>query len=448
MSATKFLVSRLRAFPLALTALTVVTMVGTGHYIVSRFEATLLHSYAEIAEIYADQFLEPYAKAYVARSEAAQPRLKEIEVALARRLDARSTIVLKIWLLDGQLVYSSASSQDLANHDPTELNEAILGQKVSHIETGADGKSGGPLPLPYVEVYLPIHDPATGTPIAVGEIYVDAREIIQDMASFERMVWLAMTTAMVAMLGMLAYSTRQSLDLQRRLTAEHALVNQNDLLRKQAEQARFDASQANEQVLNFVGAEIHDGPVQLLGLASLMGDGNEASGKSGLTASGLVRQAVAELRRIAAGLILPELERLDLLNVIKLAISRHQALTAAPVVLHVDPAARFPELDGPRRICMYRVLQEGLTNATRHGGADSPIAVSLKLDERFLFVEITSPVPAALVLASDNSGQGLGLQGMRRRLEAFGGSAQLEPSGERQILSVTLPFSQSGPSGA
>ena len=42
------------------------------------------------------------------------------------------------------------------------------------------------MPLPYFEVYAPIHDPETGALIAVGEIYQDATEILRDRAVLRR----------------------------------------------------------------------------------------------------------------------------------------------------------------------------------------------------------------------------------------------------------------------
>ncbi len=442
-----FLRVRLRAVPVALTLLTVLLMAGTGHYIVNRFRATLLHTYAEIAEVYVNQFLEPYATAYVSSSAAESPRLLEIEAALTRQLATRPDLVVQIWLPDGRLVYSSAGPTDASGHDNAGLSDAIDGRSVAHIETAEDGEGGGPLPLPYLEIYLPILDPALGHPIAVGELYVDARAILADARLFEQTVWLAIGTAMLAVIGMLALSARQSEELRARLVTEQSLVGSNKALRQDAEQARLDASQANEQLLNFVGAEIHDGPVQLLGLASLMGADMPASApRSTSTPIALVQQAMVELRRISAGLILPELADLDLRQVVALAVSRHRALTGAAVDLDLGPATSPPWLDLPRRICIYRVVQEGLTNATRHGD-DGRVQVSVTGDRGALTVRIESHHAAPTEAAPDAVGQGLGLQGMRRRLEAFGGTATLDASGDRSALLVRLPLPEIAPGG-
>jgi signal transduction histidine kinase len=70
----------------------------------------------------------------------------------------------------------------------------------------------------------------------------------------------------------------------------------------------------------------------------------------------------------------------------------------------------------------YRVVQEGLTNAMKHA-AGSDVLVRLGVHARALEVEVrdrgsTAPSPLA------TSGAGLGLAGMRERVEALGGALE------------------------
>ena len=71
----------------------------------------------------------------------------------------------------------------------------------------------------------------------------------------------------------------------------------------------------------------------------------------------------------------------------------------------------------------YRVLQEMLTNAIRHGHRESPASVELHWGGDDLRIEVANMVGPAGVGAgasADDAG-GHGLQGMRRRLESIGG---------------------------
>jgi signal transduction histidine kinase len=431
---------RLRTVPVILTLFTVMLMVGTASRIINEFRATRMHAQVEIAEAFLTHFLEPYARAHLARSGASGAKLEALEAALARHLDKKPMIAAQIWLPEGRLLYSSTDGLHLADHDNTELTQALLGEKVVEIETVEEGDMGGPIALPYLEIYMPITDPGRTKPIAIGEVYVDARALIEDSSRFERTVWLSIGTAMIAMIGMLALSARQSEILRARLEAEHELVSQNEILRQEAEGARFAAAEANEQTLNYIGAEIHDGPLQLLGLAALMGTKGVSSQTNGeATAPGLVSQAVAELRRISAGLILPEIETLSTLQTVELAVSRHRSLTGASVDLTVDPEP-LPVLDVPRRISLYRVVQEGLANATRHGG-ESAVSISLSVERALLLITVESQQGVGSDVLEDSSKQKLGLQGMRRRVAAFNGKVDFELRGDRARLSVFLPAS-------
>lgn len=439
---------RFRTIPVLLTLLTVLLMVETGNRIITEFRATRMHAQVEIAEAFLTHFLEPYARAHLSSSGASAPKLEALEAALARQLGTKPMIAAQIWLPEGRLLYSSTAGLHVADHDNSDLMQAMLGEKVVQIETVEEGDKGGPIELPYIEIYLPIIDPVLSKPIAIGEVYVDARALIEDSTRFERTVWLSIGSAMVATIGMLAFSARQSEVLRARLEAEQELVMQNDALRREAETARFAAAEANEHTLNYIGAEIHDGPLQLLGLAALLGTkGTPPETNGDATAPSLVRQAVAELRRISAGLILPEIEALNTLQTVELAVSRHRSLAGASVDLSVESQAVLPVLDVPRRISLYRVVQEGLANATRHGG-EGPVSISLSFDRALLVVAIESLQRPGLDAEEDLSKQKLGLQGMRRRISAFNGTVDFRRHGQMAQLVVTLPPSASDMSGA
>nr|WP_225953832.1 sensor histidine kinase [Kibdelosporangium phytohabitans] len=71
----------------------------------------------------------------------------------------------------------------------------------------------------------------------------------------------------------------------------------------------------------------------------------------------------------------------------------------------------------------YRIVQEALTNVTRHAEADS-VDVQLDFDPRLLTVQVDDDgkaTPAALPVP------GVGLIGMRERITALGGSMSARP---------------------
>jgi signal transduction histidine kinase len=88
----------------------------------------------------------------------------------------------------------------------------------------------------------------------------------------------------------------------------------------------------------------------------------------------------------------------------------------------------------------YRVVQESLTNARKHGGAGVTATVTLRYGEFDLGITVTDDGAAP---PRDSDGLGHGLIGMRERVELFGGtiSAGRRPGGGFQVA-VTLPAAQ------
>jgi len=70
------------------------------------------------------------------------------------------------------------------------------------------------------------------------------------------------------------------------------------------------------------------------------------------------------------------------------------------------------------RVAAYRVLQEMLTNAIRHGRRDRPVIVQRSWGDDVLVIEVRN---AMGVGSESKGGKGSGLDGMRERLAAVGG---------------------------
>lgn len=428
---------RPRPSPLAalFTFLISIVMVSLGSFIIYEYRSLQLQSHGKVGSVYIDNLLAPYALSYPDGVADTDPYLDHVIRSFP---DESSNLLLRIWRPDGTLFYSTFANDETELHDAEDLNSALAGGFVAKLETSGVVDTNFPMSYPFFEVYAPIHDPATGELIAVGEIYQDATEILRDRTFVERAVWTAVTLTTLGVLAMLALCFSQSAELRDRLNVERKMTEQNEQLRRDADRARLEAAQANEQVLNMVGAELHDGPVQLLGLMSLMGkDDAKSDLPDGTTLRSLTQQVMTELRSMSAGLILPELEGLDAAGTVALAIERHHALTGIDVELDMDKSDI--ELDAPRRICLYRIIQEGLNNAARHG-VGKPPKITLKRSGANLEVLIHSGPSRPATATPDMPSWRLGLQGMRRRLEPFGGTLILNSAADETKLHVDLPI--------
>jgi len=89
-------------------------------------------------------------------------------------------------------------------------------------------------------------------------------------------------------------------------------------------------------------------------------------------------------------------------------------------------------------LAVYRVAQEALTNAVRHAPG-RPVSLRLDLGRR-TSLRVENPVPAG---AARSSG-GHGLDGMRARADQIGARLQAGPFGDRWVVALDLPESDTG----
>lgn len=113
----------------------------------------------------------------------------------------------------------------------------------------------------------------------------------------------------------------------------------------------------------------------------------------------------------------------------------------ARVTVHGVP----PELPESLDIAVYRVVQEMLTNALRHGGGRTA-EVELDYGAPALTVTTTNPLPAETRARPDSPHRGL--QGIRSRAALFDGTTGYGPTpdGGAWITTVTFPLPPLDPS--
>lgn len=83
----------------------------------------------------------------------------------------------------------------------------------------------------------------------------------------------------------------------------------------------------------------------------------------------------------------------------------------------------------------YRIVQESLTNAIRHGAA-GPLHVSTLWSGPGLSLAVSSPIADAAALAP----AGLGISGMHARASSVGGFVTIDASSDRFVVSAFIPY--------
>jgi signal transduction histidine kinase len=138
-------------------------------------------------------------------------------------------------------------------------------------------------------------------------------------------------------------------------------------------------------------------------------------------ALGDVRALLGELRHREGGSPQPVLDDLDDLV--------EQVRGAGLDVRRTERGERVP-LGAGHQIAVYRIVQEGLTNALRHGDVSEPVDLALEWDAHGVAVRLENAVPdGAPPDASPDATPGPrhGIPGMRERAELAGGAFAAEP---------------------
>lgn len=109
--------------------------------------------------------------------------------------------------------------------------------------------------------------------------------------------------------------------------------------------------------------------------------------------------------------------------------------TAAGLDVALDASGAPRPLGGAADQAAYRILQEALTNAARHGAGSARIEVAF--GDAAVELSVTNPVPAG---GSPQSGGGHGLIGMRERAALLGGSLHAERSNGAFRVRARVPY--------
>jgi signal transduction histidine kinase len=252
-----------------------------------------------------------------------------------------------------------------------------------------------------------------------------------------RLVFVVIAILVLFVLVRAAHDTinRQQADLRENFRKARKLARQNQALRNAADKARHTALRANEELLSMIGAEIHDGPIQLLSLAMLNSpdnaaatDGNVSPGRKrrdngqAITGPGATAEAIAQLRTIAGGLLLPELGELSARETIELAIARHKRATGT--LVKADIADLPNGLSPPLRACIYRIVQECLANAVRHANGEGQKVEAFCSGAVLTLIVSDEGAGMADHSAADDRPR-LGIVGLKNRVDAFGGQLEI-----------------------
>ncbi len=432
-------------------------MLVVGLWVTSRIREGVIRNSAANTALYVDSVIAPLLPDMRKKQELSDSVKRALDETLDQGGLGKRLESFKMWRRDGTVLYATDPALIGQVFQPSaKLIAAFKGNVVADfndlndVENQKEKATG----MPLLEIYNPVREPWSGEVVAVSEFYEIADDFQATLDAALWSSWLVVagaTAAALALLSGIVFRGNRTIEIQRaaleaKVMELQELLSQNSALRQRVQRASRRATAINERYLRRIGADLHDGPAQLVALAAIRLDSQLLIDPS---ASAQYREAevanihktldeaMREIRGICNGLVLPQIETADVAAILRLAVAEHERRTASSVSLTL--VGELPELGPSEKISIYRFVQEGLNNAWRHGkGKDQAVKAGTKAGK--LFVEVVDGGPGF----DPARKEGLGLAGLRERIESIGGQFETAsgPQGTRLVITVSAEEQQ------
>lgn len=273
---------------------------------------------------------------------------------------------------------------------------------------------------------------ANNQTVAVLKLEKNFSEAINGALFFSFSIFILSTLAAVMMFLILYWVFRRgvkTIETQEKILNKHisrlsSLLSANKSLQRSMKTASARAVELNEQFLRRVGADLHDGPAQMIGYSVLRLDAISKNGKAQELSNEFpsiidaLEESMDEIRGISSGLVLPELEPMGLEECLRKVVTSNGV--KSDIVVDQYYQSIEMEVPMPIKICAYRFVQEGLNNAYRHGRAEK-CRLSVYIKNDVLVISLKDNGIGFRISKLDQGDGHLGLKGLKDRIESLGG---------------------------
>lgn len=199
-----------------------------------------------------------------------------------------------------------------------------------------------------------------------------------------------------------------------------------------------------------IARELHDGLAQVLGyintetlaVQQFLESGRTDRARVELEAMERATKAVyADVREAIFGLRVPVDGGTGLVPAVRSFLQEYSEMSGAPRDVAVEEVATVPRLDASSELQLVRIVQEALSNVRKHARADR-VGVTFAIDSGQLLVSVRDDGRGFRPEQRTRTGwPHLGLQTMRERAEAIGGSVAVASApGQGAEVSVRVPL--------
>lgn len=430
-----------------LAAMTLAGFVVSG--IVAR---TTVDSTAASSALFLDSLVSPLVQDLAHSDKLEAESIARLDATLMNGPFSSRFVHVDIWLPDGSIQYSTTSEVIGGRFAmPEGAAGAFAGNvEARHTDLTAGEHTARGWETKFLEIYVPLREHLSGRIIAVVEVHELAEPLERRLAWLRTQTWLVVSGATlliaIALFGIVSRSSRligeHQAALRNRLRQIERVSELNRQLRDKMQRASARLAEMNESYLRNVGAELHDGPAQLVGLAALKLEhvrrapdrqGRETALQSIETVLG---EALRDVRVIARGLMLPEIDGLTLNEIVHSVAQVHERRTESAV--SVTCSDYSDQVSRALGICVYRFVQEGLNNAYRHAGGKSQ-TVECLIEGSVLTVRVNDRGGA---VRTERRDAGLGLIGLRERVESLGGTFKVRHATNGTTIEMTASIGE------
>ncbi len=236
----------------------------------------------------------------------------------------------------------------------------------------------------------------------------------------------------------------------------HELEQRTREIVKQSDQLR-DLSRrllrAQDEERRRIARELHDSAGQLLtalgmNLASIrqQAKDNEQLAQSAEEGQELAQQLSQEIRTMSYLLHPPLLDETGIAEALNWYTQGLAERSGLDIVVEI--AEDFGRLPREMELVVFRLVQECLTNIHRHSGSKKA-SIRIVRAEQMISLQVQDEgkgLTKEELVEIRSGGGGVGIRGMRERVQHFGGSMRLNSGAEGTTISFQIPLTSSGQS--
>jgi signal transduction histidine kinase len=450
----------LRQFAVAAFIMILLGMTITGAWLTSEIHNGIVKHTTLSTAVFMERFVKPHILELRTNDHFSDAAIENLDNLVKHGLIAKHVVSIKIWKTDGTVAFST-DRNIIGQKFPVEdaLETAVAGEIGTEYGelTASENSYERTLNKKLIEIYAPMVEDETGKIFAISEFYVDADALPGDLKERYFKSWIVVGLVTLAMLLPLYFIVRrgdktivsQEIAIRNRVVELSGLLSENQDLNAKVEEANRLSANVNERFLNRLGADLHDGPVQMLAVAVLWLD--RLTGKKSRSAKeksddyenvqlikSTIKDALREVRSLATGLALPELANSSLTETLQLVVDAHKMRTKTSVELNCKILSEH--FSATLNDTIYRFVQEGLSNSFRHAAGRGQ-KVTAKVEDNVLIVEVADSGEGFNIGKAPSLPLHLGLSGMRNRITAIGGQFEiLSSKNSGTVLRARIPL--------